>query len=131
MKPLSEIYADYTATLCYEDIPDQVIEKMKYLLMDYIGVSAAGYRCPAASKLKDILLIANDEESATVIGSPIKADCLNASLINGTISHYLDMDDGHKPSISHPAVAIFLAMLALCETRTCTEIGRASCRERV
>ena len=70
-------------------------------------------------KLKEVLL-SEGNGKATVLGCYKKTNLLNAALINGTISHYLDMDDGHEGSISHPAVAILPAMFALAETIHCT-----------
>jgi 2-methylcitrate dehydratase PrpD len=119
MKTLSEAYANYAVGLRFEDLPEEVVERVKYILLDFIGVSVAGCECPGSLKLKEVLL-SEGNGKATVLGCYKKTNLLNAALINGTISHYLDMDDGHKGSISHPAVAILPAMFALAETIHCT-----------
>ena len=54
-------------------------------------------------------------QQATIIGKGIKTDMLKAALANGSMSHVLDMDDYHGPTLSHPAVAFLPAVLAVAE----------------
>src|SRR5699024_5711655 len=54
-----------------------------------------------------------DKNSIKVIGKGFKTDSLNSALYNGFLGHYLDFDDVHEESRSHPSVVIFPALLSL------------------
>ncbi len=114
MDTLAEKYAAYVSRLTYDDLPENVVHKAVLLFLDYLGCCIGGRTCPAALKLLETVPGFGQGNSA-VVGRSVRAHPWTAAMINGTAAHYLDMDDGHKPSISHPAVAIFPALSALSE----------------
>jgi 2-methylcitrate dehydratase PrpD len=52
---------------------------------------------------------------STMLTGGGKTSCLNAALLNGAISHIVELDDVHRASIIHPAAAVIPAALAAAE----------------
>ncbi len=104
----------------FEDFPTEVIEKAKFCLLDLIGCAIAGYNHPVSKKLVNIAISNKGVEEATIIGHNQKVPALWATFANGAISHAVEMDDGHKWSISHPGVTVIPASLALGERLSCS-----------
>jgi len=108
-------FAEYTKNSKYEILSASTIEQAKKCLLDFIGVAIAGKECP----LNDILLSLGFQskrgKNSTVIGRKDPIYFLFSSLINGTIGHYLELDDGHRPSISHPGTVVIPSALAMGE----------------
>jgi 2-methylcitrate dehydratase PrpD len=113
MNSLAEIYAEYAAGLRFDGLPPAVVKKAVLLLLDYVGVSIVG--APAQGQEVMAVLPGMGEGVSPVVDSDRDAHPWTAAFVNGTAAHFLDMDDGHKPTISHPAVAIFPALLALAD----------------
>jgi 2-methylcitrate dehydratase PrpD len=104
------------ARLRIEDIPSDVVELVRQCVLDWLGVTVAGSREPAAR----IVLAEAAEECAggsTVVGRPERLPASMAALVNGTASHALDYDDVNTAMTGHPTVAILGALLALAEAR--------------
>lgn len=110
--------ADFVCRTSYQDIPRSVVEHSKLLVLDWLGVALAGSRQKIATVLFDFVKEIDGNgglSQATVIGKGIKTDILKAALLNGTMSHALDMDDYHAPTLSHPTVSFLPAILAVAE----------------
>ncbi|PIV23071.1 MAG: MmgE/PrpD family protein [Deltaproteobacteria bacterium CG03_land_8_20_14_0_80_45_14] len=102
----------------YKDIPENVIEQSKLLFLDWLGVTLAGSREKIAAILLNFLEEVDGGHSlsqATLIGKGLKTDILKASLINGAVSHALDLDDYHGPVLAHPTATLLPGILAVVE----------------
>lgn len=93
-------------------IPGNVIEKLKLLLLDYIGVTLAG---ADIQKNKIYRMLAEEDESGQwpIIGMNTNSTLKNAIFYNGLNSHTLDFDDGVNQGIIHLGSPIFSALLPL------------------
>ncbi|VEF49546.1 MmgE/PrpD family protein [Bacillus freudenreichii] len=96
----------------YEDIPADAIDMAKRCLLDFIGAAYAGYQSQAATIAEQSKAWLGGEGNCTVIGSDTKASPLSAAFINGTLSSSLDIDDGHREAVGHPAVMVIPPVLA-------------------
>lgn len=104
----------------YEDFPTNVIDKAKLCLLDWVGCAIAGYNHPVSQKLVDVAIANKGRQEATIIGHNQKVPALWASFANGAISHAVEMDDGHKWSISHPGVTVIPPALAIGQALSCS-----------
>ncbi len=104
----------------FEDFSDEVIDKAKMCLLDWIGCAIAGHDHPVSEKLVEAALANKGIKEATIIGHNQKVPAIWAAFANGAISHAIEMDDGHKWSISHPGVTVIPAALALGESLSCS-----------
>ena len=101
-KGATETLADFAYNLKYEDIPSQVIKKIKLLFLDGLGCCIQGNTLPWTKKVSKILINRNNLKECTIIGSNTKTDLLSAVLINSTAGHGFESDDIHRESILHP-----------------------------
>ena len=105
----------FVCNTSYNDIPLDVIEHSKLVFLDWLGVTLAGSGSKMGSVMEDMIAELDGEsgpQQATIIGKGIKTDMIKAALANGSMSHVLDLDDYHGPTLSHPTVAFLPAVLA-------------------
>lgn len=111
--------AEFINGLRFDDISTDAIAKAKLCLMDWTGVTVAGY--VSGQNDMDSMIEALSpffgQPQAILITKKRKIDVLNAALINGTASHFLDYDDVHMGMIGHPTVPVVPAALAIGEHR--------------
>jgi len=101
------------ADLQYSDLPDQVVEQAKYLLLDYIGVAARGAVSESGRMVQQMVAGLDDAlHRGVVIGTGLTASPPNAALANGIAAHSIEMDDVVNEASLHPAVSVMTAALA-------------------
>jgi 2-methylcitrate dehydratase PrpD len=99
--------------LSYNALPEEVIDRVKYLTLDYLGVAARGSLSESSAPILNF--ISNRcmvREGAVVIGTDLKADPTYAALANGTFAHSIELDDVVNEASLHPAVVIMSSALA-------------------
>ena len=109
--------AKFVSDIKYEDLGNDVIDMTKKSIMDYIGVSIAGYDKEASLILGKYIDEQNEqnlEGQANVLrpGFP-KVKYPYAAFINAAYGHALDFDDLHSSSIVHPGVVTIPTAFAL------------------
>jgi 2-methylcitrate dehydratase PrpD len=99
--------------------PD-LAEKTTGHLLDLLGnaLAALGERPGAA--VRELVEEWGGTPAATAIGSPARMPAPSAALVNGTLSHSLDFDDTHLPSVLHPSSSVLPAALAIAEATGAT-----------
>lgn len=104
MQGATQALAAFVANTGFADIPSDVIDNAKLMMLDTIGVTLAASRDPGCKLLAEW---ASDQASApraTVIGQGFRISPLLAALVNGHASHALDYDDsGHYSTQTLPA----------------------------
>ncbi len=115
MSVASEL-ARYALSCAYNDLPPDVIQQTKRLLIDTLGCAIGGYSSDTSRILQKQFIELGGKEESTVIGSGIRTSCFNAALINGAMVRYLDYNDtafiiegdiyrsGYHPSEVIPAI---------------------------
>ena len=104
--------------LSYEDLPSEVIEKCKTMVMDTIGCAIAVGKIDK-QKEKIALNIArqfNTKPDATVIKGGFKSHFFYAAMANSLLSHSLDYDDTNKKSLIHTGAILVPTGLAIAES---------------
>lgn len=120
MKALTEVLAHHLSGLQFEDLPSDVIEFCKLCVLDMIGVSLRGSVMEYNKILAAYLQETGGKGEATVVGYDFKTSCAQAGLINGSIGHSLQLDDGEMESCAHLNCEIIPAALAVGEREDCT-----------
>ena len=111
---------DYAHSLKYEDIPPEVIERTKQMLLDFLGVAYGGLRVAESSApiIRGALdLAAGAEGGSAVIGRPERLPAHYAALLNATFAHSMDFDDTHRDAVIHVGTPLFATLLALAGER--------------
>lgn len=98
--------SEYTANLKYEDIPAEVVERAKMILLQTIGVSLAAKDTAITNKAVKMAREANGGAGGetTVWGTGEKMAAVNAALVLGTASDALDWEDCSWTG--HPAAGV-------------------------
>jgi len=108
-------------TLSSDDLGDEVVEQIKYLTLDFLGVAARGSLSDSSVPMQSFVRQWGAEpEGACIIGSDWRAAPQYAALANGCAAHSLELDDVANEASLHPAVAVFPAAFSACH------IARAS-----
>jgi 2-methylcitrate dehydratase PrpD len=108
--PITQVFVEHITKLEFSRLPDEVIEKCKILLLDFLGIPFKASDLESSRIMVDS--IAKEEGRCMVLGFGIKTTQRNAALINGTLAHSLDFDDTHRESSIHPGAAIIPLLLA-------------------
>lgn len=113
--------AEFAANLSFENIPADVVDRIKFLVMDTVGISIRAMQdaesTPALLAASQAMGYAGGESS--VIGSAATSNSKYtppaAAMINGTLAHSLDFDDTHAAGSIHTSAPIVPAALAAAE----------------
>jgi 2-methylcitrate dehydratase PrpD len=107
---------DFILNTEYDDIPEQVVERAKLMIIDNLGVQLAAAAFPIGKIIKDHLQKIGGEKRSTVTGIKLKTSCINAAWANGCLGHALDMDDGDLKGVhSHPTSKTLPSVLSVGE----------------
>ncbi|MBR4447499.1 MmgE/PrpD family protein [Methanobrevibacter sp.] len=104
----------------YEQATSESIATVKAAFLDFFGVTYRGMaeEAPtiALNTVGEIFHgISNSNLEASIIGTGVKTDVLNAGLVNGVSAHVLELDDGHRGAQIHLGSVIFPTALAISE----------------
>ncbi len=110
--------ASYVASLKFDDIPHQVLERAKILTLDFLGSAIRARRdaesTPSLLNMLQALALDGTGES-TVFGDDRSWTPAVAALLNGALGHSLDFDDTHADSSLHPSAPVVPAAFAVGE----------------
>ena len=107
--------AVFARNLEYVDLPKAVVEQAKRCLLDTIGVTLAGSKTDTGKTFISLAREWSGIEEATIIGDGARVPSPNAALVNGTVGHVHELDDGHRFALGHPGVTSIPAAIAVAE----------------
>ena len=98
----------YAAALRYEDLPSEVVQQAKRLIVDSVGCALGGYASEPAKIARAMAATVTSTEPATVIGSGARSSIDMATFANGVMLRFLDFNDGYtsKGESGHPSDSI-------------------------
>jgi len=105
----------------FNHLPPGVVDRTKYLLLDYLGVAARGALSDSAAAARK--MVANLESvpnGATVIGTQQTASPPYTALLNGIAAHSIELDDVVNEASLHPGVTVMSAALAAGHMANCS-----------
>jgi 2-methylcitrate dehydratase PrpD len=109
MATISQTLAKFVAGLRWQDVPPEVTERARHLILDAVGCALAARRFDfAKTSLRAIAELSGPGDSV-VIGCKERFPLRDAVLANGILAHGLDYDDTHSEGIAHLTVATFPA----------------------
>ncbi len=112
---LTAILAGACRDISFEGLPPAAVFLAKQCILDWLGVTMAGYTESLAVILREQALEDGGASQATLVGSGERVSAAQAALVNGAASHALDFDDVHIGMSGHPTVPVLPAVLALAE----------------
>jgi len=114
-KSHAERYSDFASRLSFADIPEEVVDHAKQLILDNIGIMLAARSRQLGDLFPDLVLAMGGTPESTVVGEEILVPAPNAALANGTLGHFLDYDDSHLKSGTHNGATVVPTCLAVGE----------------
>ncbi len=121
MEPITRTLVHFCHGLDSKDLSEEVVERTRTMLLDYLGVALAGSLAESSEPVHKMLARSASSGPCTVIGTATHASPESAALANGCAAHSVELDDTHQAGSIHPGVVIFSTAIALSETNP--EIG--------
>jgi 2-methylcitrate dehydratase PrpD len=113
---ITQDLAKYCYELTYQQLPEEVVDRVKYFFLDFIGVACRGSREDSSKSMyRFIKGMDHGQREGVIIGTKERAFHLYSALANGTSAHAIEMDDVNNEASLHPGVAVFPAALAISE----------------
>ena len=113
---LTQELAKYCSELKFKQLPEEVVDKVKYFFLDFIGVACRGSHEDSSRTMYHLVEELGDaRQGGVIIGTRRRAPFVYAALANGTSAHAIEMDDVNNEASLHPGVVVFPAALATSE----------------
>ena len=113
---ITKKFVNFIKKVKYENIPPQVVEKAKLLILDSFGNQIAAATFPIGTMMRKYLQNFNGKEQSTVVGFNKKVPCELAAWANATLAHGLDIDGGDLRGVhAHPSSKSLPVSLAVGE----------------
>lgn len=113
----SEELAAFIANYPYESIPEEALRENRRRILDTLGVAIGARNAQPVEILLELTRELGGEPQASVPAQDLRTSITNAARVLGVMSHVLDFDDTHIPTIIHPSGPSLAAALPLAELR--------------
>jgi len=115
--PYTRGIASFVAKLRYEDIPAEVIGRIKLLILDALGCAIFGAELEWSRILRATLAALDTSRSCAVWGTPERLSAPHAALVNGTLVQGFELDDVHRAGVLHCGAVTLPALVAVAEIK--------------
>ncbi|HSJ27193.1 MAG TPA: MmgE/PrpD family protein [Acidimicrobiia bacterium] len=105
----------FLASTDVDDLPDFIIDRTRYLLLDGIACGLVGAHLPWARRAVEGTLPVDNGSGATLWGWDRQVSPLAAALLNGTFVQGFELDDFHPHGALHSSSVVVTAALAAAE----------------
>lgn len=112
--------ADFCAGLRYEGIPCEVVARIKWCILDNLGIILGATQTRFARAILEYTRQLGDERQASVLGYGLKTSARSAAFANGSLSETLEYQDGYTKGGYHPSCGTISAALAMAEWKQCS-----------
>ena len=110
--PRGDALARYVAGTARREFPSEVIEAAKKAFVDFMGVAVGAYHDGPAVAVRKTVQSWGAQGRAQVFLDGQTAPGA-AALVNGTMAHCMDYDDGHPAGAGHSSAPLCAATLAM------------------
>jgi 2-methylcitrate dehydratase PrpD len=108
--------AEFVAGLSYEAIPQEVIQRIKLLMLDALGCAIYGAALEWCRILQQALSRIDASRTTSVWGTALKLSSPHAALVNGTEVQSFELDDVHRQGVLHVGAVTLPALIAVAES---------------
>ena len=109
--------AEFVANLQYDDIPAEVRQRVKLLMLDSLGCALYGAKLEWSRILQQRLGELDTTQMCAVWGTRQKLSAPHAALVNGTQVQGFELDDVHRQGMLHVGSVVLPALIAVTEFR--------------
>lgn len=112
----SAALARFASNLCFDDLPDDTVNRITDLYVDWAGSALSGKGHRAISILEKFAeTMGPGEGSSEILTNRKTSSPFFACMVNASASHISEQDDVHNGSVFHPATIVFPAALAMAQ----------------
>jgi 2-methylcitrate dehydratase PrpD len=117
MTAVTRKLSEFTAGLGFDDLPGEVVERTRLLVLDHVGIAVRARHAAALNEAMSTALakLGLGAGDASVIGDEKSYAPAAAAFYNGNLAHSLDFDDTHARGSIHPSAPIVPAAFAAAE----------------
>lgn len=115
ISPVVRKLSTYIAGALRRPLPASVAESAKHHLLDTLAAMVSGTKLAPGRRAVHFVRSLGGAPEATVVGTRLRTNAINAALANGMLAHADETDDSHSPSLTHPGCGIVPAALAMAE----------------
>jgi 2-methylcitrate dehydratase PrpD len=115
--PFTSGIADFVAGLRYEDIPGEVKDRIKLLILDSLGCAIFGVHLEWSRILIETLAKLDSTAGCRVWGSDRRLSAPHAVLVNGTLVQSFELDDVHRQGVLHVGAVTLPPLFAVAELK--------------
>src|SRR6202140_107947 len=115
--PHTRCIAQFISQIRYEDIPNEVIGRIKLLILDSLGCALYGSALEWSRILRATLAGLDRTKACRVWGTPELLSAPHAALVNGTLIQSFELDDVHRQGVLHVGAVTLPPLLAVAELR--------------
>ncbi len=115
MEAYTKKLGDFCAGLRFEDIPREVVAKIKWCILDNLGIILGATQTRFGRAILEYTRLLGDEGQASVLGYGLKTSARSAAFANGSLSETLEFQDGYTKGGYHPSCGTISTSLAMSE----------------
>jgi aconitate decarboxylase len=108
--------AEFVSQLSYEQIPSEVRERIKLLILDSLGCAIYGADLEWCRILQDTFSDLDATRTTSIWGTDRKLSSTNAALVNGTQVQGFELDDVHRDGVLHCGAVTLPGLIAIAES---------------
>jgi len=112
----TDVLVSFVRQLDPSSLREPTLHRTCWIMLDLVGVAVAGAHTEMARAATRFAYDQYQPGPATVIGSGSPLCVLGATWTNGIAASALDLDEGHRLAMGHPAAAVVPACLAVAES---------------
>src|SRR5215207_10442404 len=96
----TSVLAEFAARLRYDDLPQDVREHCKNVLLDTLACALAGHQGEETPQIAGLASALAQSDEASIIGGD-RLSLAGATLLNGFLITAVTMCDVHRPTLTH------------------------------
>jgi len=116
--PHTRAIAEFVSSLRYDDIPNEVIARIKLLILDSLGCALYGSALEWSRILRATLGAIDKTDGCRVWGTAERLSAPHAALVNGTLVQSFELDDVHRQGVLHVGAVTLPPLIAVTEMRS-------------
>src|SRR6201997_3741711 len=108
--------AEFVSGLSFQQIPAEVRERIKLLILDSLGCAIYGANLEWCRILRGTLEALDATRTTSIWGTNRKLSSPHAALVNGTQVQGFELDDVHRTAVLHVGAVTLPALIAVAES---------------
>lgn len=109
-----ESIAKYIEESSYDSLSTEVIDKVKVILLDTLGVGLGGFKTKPGKIVVDVIKNLGGKRESTIIGDGTKVNCVHAGYANTYLVDIMDYEETYA-GLCHPNASVVPSAMAVGE----------------